>query len=454
MIKISSPKILVIVENSTIPFYQATQLWLGPLYILSYLEKQGINGDFLDRNAEPTRAVDYAQYDFVCFSANVNNIKRSIATAKKIKILNPHVEIVFGGPFANAYSQFLMDEEYIDAVVVGEGEETFYEYITCSNKNDIKGLYFRKNGASHFTGPRPWVKDLDSLPFPALHKAKLKEYRGAFSRRWPLSFIITTRGCPYPCTFCFHNMGKKWRARSPKNVVDEMEWQINSFGVKEIGVVDDNFTLDRKRVIEICDEIIRRKLDISLQFSNGVRADFVDDEMMRKLKSAGLWIINFAPESGSEQTIERLKKGFKENDMKNAVHIAKKHGVATELLLMIGLPWETEEDYEKTLSLPYQLDVDFVTLNRYVPFPGTTLQAGQLSQVDKENLFSDRLYNDGAYNKQDAVSRRMRAFVRKWYSDPRRVIRALKALNIFSPNKLFNSAVMQNIIRQAWMSFR
>ena len=121
---------------------------------------------------------------------------------------------------------------------------------------------------------------------------------------------------------------------------------------------------------------------------------------------------------------------------------------------MIGLPWETEEDYEKTLSLPYQLDVDFVTLNRYVPFPGTTLQTGQLSQVDKENLFSDRLYNDGAYNKQDAVSRRMRAFVRKWYSDPRRVIRALKALNMFSPNKLFNSAVMQNMIRQAWMSFR
>jgi len=452
MIDHSQPKILMIVERSTTPYYQgSSQLWLGPLYILSYLEQKGIDGDFVDRSVEPLRVIDYSSYDVVGFSVNVNNIKKSLATAKEIKRVHSHIKIIFGGPFASSYPQLLMGEEYIDAVMAGEGEETFYEFVTGKKINDIQGLYYRENGLVHFTGTRPWIKDLDSLPFPALHKTKIQEYQNFSTKASPISYIITTRGCPYPCTFCFHNMGKKWRARSPQNVVDEMEWQINTFGVKEIGIVDDNFTLDRKRVIEICDEIIRRNIKVNLQFSNGVRADFVDDEMMKKLRDAGLWVINFAPESGSPQTIERLKKGFKEDDMQKAIAIAKKYGVATEIFLMLGFPWETKEDYKQTLSLPYELDVDFVGLHRYIPFPGTPLQSSELTQADKENLFSDRLYNSFAYDRKDEVSQMMRAFYRKWYSSPRRVLRIAKMLNLYSPKKLFNPDMLKSIMVHSWL---
>lgn len=453
MIKSTHPKVLMVVESSTKPYYLGLHLWLGPLYILSYLEKRGIDGDFFDRNAEPLRYVDYLSYDVVCFSANVNNIKRSLATAREIKHKKPYIKVVFGGPFANAYSKLLSEEGFIDAIIKGEGEETFYEYVTAVNKNNIKGLYYRENGGMRFTGERPYIDDLDSLPFPALHKAKIKKYNSIFTKRLPFSYIVTTRGCPYPCTFCFHNMGKKWRARSPKNVVDEIEWQVSSLGVREIGITDDNFTLDRKRVIEVCDEIVKRKIDVKLQFSNGVRADFVDDEMMAKLKAAGFWVINFAPESGSEETIKRLKKGFKEGVFENAVRIAKKHGLATELFLIIGMPWETKEDYEKTLMVPYELDVDFVSISRYIPFPGTALQPNELSQEDKEKLLSDRLYNGEAYNKKDEVAKIIRAFYRKWYGDPRRLMRTVKILNILSTDKLFNFALIRDVLPKIWMRY-
>ena len=443
MIKSNLPKILMVVERSTLLYCQEYQLWLGPLYIVSYLEQRGINIDFIDRSIEPFKVIDYTTYDIVAFSANVNNIKMSITTAQQIKRMKPHIKIIFGGPFASSYPQLLIGEEYIDAVVVGEGEETFYEFVSGKKQSEIQGLYYQENGSTHFTGTRPWIKDLDSLPFPALHKANIEKSRNFYSRNFPISYIITTRGCPYPCTFCFHNMGKKWRARSPQNVVDEIEWQINTFGVKEIGIVDDNFTLDRKRVIDICDEIIRRNIKVSLQFSNGVRADFVDDEMIRKLRDAGFWIINFAPESGSPQTIERMKKGFKEDDMQKAIAIAKKYGVATEIFLLLGFPWETKEDYKQTLALPYELDVDFVSINRYIPFPGTQLQPNELTQADKENLFSDRLYNSYGYSKNDDVSQMVKAFYRKWYLNPRKIMRLARTLNLFSPKKLFNPDIMK-----------
>ncbi len=451
MIDHSQPKILIIVERSTAPSYQGSQFWLGPLYILSYLEQKGISGDFVDRSVEPLRVIDYSSYDVVGFSANVNNIKLSLATAQKIKRIKPDIKVVFGGPFASSYPQLLMGEEYIDAAVVGEGEESFYEFVCGKKESEIQGLYYRGCGRVHFTGPRPWIKNLDSLPFPALHKTKIQKYQNLSAKTSPISYLITTRGCPYPCTFCFHNMGKKWRARSPQNVVDEIEWQVNSLSIKEIGIIDDNFTLDRKRVIDVCDEIIRRKINVKLQFTNGVRADFVDDEMMKKLSDAGLWVINFAPESGSPQTIERLKKGFKEDDMQKAVAIAKKYGVATEIFLMLGFPWETKEDYQQTLALPYELDVDFVGLHRYIPFPGTPLQPNELTQEDKENLFNDRLYNSFAYDRKDEVSQMMRAFYGKWYSSPRRVLRIAKMLNLYSPKKLFNPDMLKNIMENSWL---
>lgn len=454
MIKHSSPKILIIVERSTMPYYQGTQMWLGPLYILSYLGENGIDGDFLDRNAEPTKNVDYIPYDIIGFSANVNNIRMSLATARQIKRIKPDVKIVFGGPFASSYPQLLMEESCIDAAVVGEGEETFYEYVTRKERKDILGLYTRENGTVKFNGNRPWIKDLDSLPFPSLPKLKIQNYTSIFSKAAPLSYIITTRGCPYLCTFCFHNMGKKWRARSPENVVDEIEWQVNALGIKEIGIVDDNFTLNRGRVIDICDEIIRRKIKVKLQFSNGVRADCVDDEMMERLSEAGLWVINFAPESGSAQTVGRLKKGLKGDDIKKAIGIAKKYGVATELFLMVGFPWETREDYKQTLALPYELDVDFISLHRYIPFPGTQLQPGELTQDDKENLFSDRLYNNYGYDQSDEASKMMRAFYRGWYGNPRRIMRILKILNLYSPNKLLETNMIKNIFANSWMKFR
>jgi len=447
-------RILLIVEEPTMPEYQGTSLYLGPLYILSFLEQKGIQGDFLNRNVDHSKHIDYTTYDFIGFSVNSNNIKKSLATAQHIKRIKPDSKILFGGPLASAYPKVLMKEKYIDVIVTGEAEETFYEYISGSPEKNIKGLYYRENGHVNFTGTREWMQDLDSLPFPALDKIDLKKYRIMFSSEWPSSYIITSRGCPYDCTFCFHNMGRNYRTRSPKNVVDEIEWQVEKLGIKDIGIVDENFTLHKKRVIEICDEIIQRKLKVKLHFTSGIRADFIDDETMKKLKEAGLWVVNFAPESGSPRTIERLKKDLSLDDVRKGVALAKKYRVATEIFLLVGFPWEDKEDYKKTLDLAFELDTDFVTLSKYIAFPTTGLYKEQSLNEDNEAVFEDRSYQNTIYNSNDEASRAIKGFYRRWYSNPIRVFRIVKSLRLYSPNKICNPFVLRDIICNLWLKFK
>ncbi len=447
-------KLLLVVESPAKPEYLGTAIHLGPLYILSFLEHRGIPGDFLDRNVDHSKHVDYTKYDTIGFSVTINNIKKSLTTALSIKQKKPDTRIIFGGPFASAYPKILMREKYIDVVVVGEAEQTFYEYLSRKPQPEIKGLYYRENDRLNFTGTRDWMQDLDPLPFPALDKIDIKKYHIMFSREWPSSYIITSRGCPYECTFCYHNMGRNFRTRSPNNVVDEIEWQVTKFGIKDIGIVDENFTLNKNRVIEICDEIIRRGIKVKLHFTSGIRADFIDEETMRKLKEAGLWVVNFAPESGSPKTIERLKKDLSLDDVKKGVALAKKHGVATEIFLLIGFPWENKEDYKKTLDLAFELDTDFVTLSKYIALPTTGLYKDQSLNEDNEAVFEDRSYQNIIYNSNDEASRAIKSFYRKWYSNPIRVFRIVKSLRLYSPNKIGNPLILRDIICNLWLKLK
>ncbi len=444
-------KILIILEASTQPTDFDRPLHLGPLYILSYLESKGIAADFVDRNAEPHRKIDYRDYDIVGFSVTVNNVQNSLRNASALKRTRPRTKIVFGGPFASAYPVSLIQSGYIDAVVVGEGEEAFYEYVSGWKISDIKGLYYISNGEPCFTGRRAWRRDLDALPFPAIHQLDLSKYFLFGARRLQASSIMTSRGCPFGCSFCFHNMGHEWRERTPANVVDEMEWQVKTLGVRELSIVDDNFTFNRKRAAAIFDEILRRRLKVSLHFGVGVRPDCWDMELLKKARAAGLWILTLAPETGDPETLKSLHKKFDLVDVERAVRAARSLGIATDAFFLYGVPGETPEGLMRTLTYAEKLNTDFLSLHHFIPFPET----GYFPEASKVDL---QCFRDESYlTISDTSQKVLKDFNRRWYFSKNRIFRMIRFKGFYYLRLMVQPAIWKGFfctLRQRLRNFR
>jgi radical SAM superfamily enzyme YgiQ (UPF0313 family) len=231
---------------------------------------------------------------------------------------------------------------------------------------EIRGIAFAKNGQTIITAPRPLIQDLDSLPFPARHLLPMEEYfaatrenpliAGEVHKRWTI--MITSRGCPYDCVFCsIHTvMGKQWRGRSPENVVDEIEEVVRTYHIEQIDFFDDNMTLDRKRMQNICDLIIKRKLHVEWQTPNGIRADTLDENLLRKMKKAGCKKIRVAPESGVQRVVDQtIKKKQSLGHVEKAVILSKKVGLKVGCFFVMGLIGETKADMEATINYACKL---------------------------------------------------------------------------------------------------
>ena len=180
--------------------------------------------------------------------------------------------------------------------------------------------------------------------------------RGEISKPW--TTMITTRGCPYNCVFCTVHivMGKKWRARSPENVVDEIEHLIETYRIRQIDFYDENMTLDKKRMEKICDLIIQKRLDVDWYTPNGVRADTLDENLLRKMKKSGCKRLRVAPESGVQRVVDKIvKKDQKLTEVEKAVALCKKVGIKVGCFFVLGLIGETKEDIQKTIDYAYKL---------------------------------------------------------------------------------------------------
>lgn len=370
---------------------------LGILGLASYLESKGIPSDVIDYNITKPKSIDYGQYTMVCFGVMISNISNSLEQIKAIKEESPKTKIIIGGPYVKSDPEFFLNNPDIDALILGEAEETLHEFLTKEDPRTIKGLYLRDtNGKPFFTGNRPFIKDLDALPFPALDKVDIRKYNWPIKKSRPISTMVTSRGCPELCTFCSHALGFAWRSRSAKHVVDEIEWQVNELGVKEIAIFDDNFTLNMKRAEDICDLIKERKIEFNFQLPNGVRADKLNYHLLKKLKDAGCWYLALAPESGNEDTLVRIKKRFSLSHVEQAVRDCRKVGIKTMGLFMIGLPFESREHIERTIAFSQRLDTDFAQFAKVTLFPETELAQEYLaSGHEVTKIESDRSLKAG-----------------------------------------------------------
>jgi anaerobic magnesium-protoporphyrin IX monomethyl ester cyclase len=318
--------------------------------------------------------------------------KGAFEVASIVKNIDKDIVTVLDGQYPSARPEECVTDPNIDFAVIGEGEYTISELVnelkegSTQSLRKIKGLAFLKNGKTVITPPRPAIEDLDSLPFPARHLLPMDKYfadvketplRGEINKPW--TTMITTRGCPYDCVFCTVHivMGKKWRSRSPENVVDEIEQLIQTYRIKQIDFYDENMTLDKKRMENICDLIVQRGLDIEWYTPNGVRADTLDENLLRKMKKSGCKRIRVAPESGVQRVVDQIvKKKQKLTELEKVVALSKKVGIKVGAFFVLGLIGETKEDINETIKYAYKLrklGVDKFYFSIATPIYGTEL---------------------------------------------------------------------------------
>lgn len=408
---------------------------IGLLGIASFIESKGYPVDVIDGNIQDFDP-DFEKYDFFCFAVNIANVTNTFKIINDIKSNYPDKKVILGGPSTPSIGERYAKSCNADAVIVGEGEYTLLELLQSDDLSNVKGIFIKeKNGNIKFTGERKLIMNLDELPFPALDKVPLDKYNVSIKQAKPICNIITSRGCPNSCTYCFHT--KAWRQRSAKNVVDEIEWQVK-LGIKEIAINDDNFTLNEKRAEEICDMIIERGIKVKLQCMNGIRADRVSRELLVKMKKAGFWLVAVAPESGSQKTLELVKKKMSLETVKQVVGWCKEIGISTYSFFMIGFPWETREDIMKTINYAKDLDTDFTQFTRVSPIEGTELYEQMKEKniapeqgVSDEGFFFGGVKHQGFTNiSPEEVSKLVKKAYRTTYLRPKKMWRILNLLSI------------------------
>jgi len=360
------------------------QIHMGLAYIAAYLKKEMYKQvEIVDIDAEGMDVREFAdlirhdQFDIVGFTVTTPTFSSSVELARCVKRESPRSVVVFGGihPTIKPFETAGLD--CVDIAVRGEGEVTFGEIVEAVRKkadlSGIRGILYKKDGKVVETPPRSLIEDLDALPFPARKLFKNKKYTYPDSLYSNAQPIFTSRGCPGMCTYCnsHQTFNRVFRARSAENVVNEIECLVRECKTREIHIWDDNFLTDKKRVFAISDNIKKRNLKVKFAFPNGVRADFIDKDVIGALKNMGAYSVAIGVESGSQEVLEKARKGIKLEKMEEALRLIKESGLESWAFFIIGLPGENADSIRKTIEFANKMDPDIAKFHILKPYPGT-----------------------------------------------------------------------------------
>jgi len=370
---------------------------LGIAYLAAYCEREGyevrIFDELPDINNSLANTLREFKPDMIGISCMTVTYSKACQYAKIVKSVLPSIPIVFGGVHPTVTIEDTLKNDYVDFVVYGEGEETLVEllrkYGDVDNYSGIKGLAFKKNGTIIINQRRSLINDLDSLPMPARHLFPMDYYVQRWN--WPRGYwyrtanMMSSRGCPHNCSFCSSKsvFERFFRSFSPKKTVDEIEKLVRYYGFECISFSDDTFAVNKRRAIEICKEIKRRK--IKAVFRVQLRADTSDEDLIKEFKSAGCIHIDIGAESGSDKILKAMKKGITAKQIRDAITTIKKYKIHTGLTFIIGFPEETREDLEATINLAKELQADYTQFFIMTPYPGTDLY----NYAKEHNLIPD-----------------------------------------------------------------
>lgn len=322
-----------------------------------------------------------------------------------IKAVNSEIIVVLGGNHVSSYWKYVLKNMAIDYVVIGEGEQTFLELcrlvLSKNSAMDIPGIAYRDNTAAVVrTKPRSLIKNLDTIPMPAFDLIDFRRYFGEgniYSMRYPAAGIMSSRGCPGRCVFCTIQAvwGNTWRGRSPQNVVDEIEFIQKEFGIHEFAFLDDSASVDRVRWMGVCDELLKRKLDIKWTTPNGIAHWTLTKEILSKMHKAGCYRITFGIESGDEDTRKFIGKLHSLKQAKELIRHANRIGMWTICTNIIGFPYENLESINRTIDFAKSSGTDFACFYLLIPQPTSAVY----EYFKKEGLLSfDKFFEADDFN--------------------------------------------------------
>ncbi|KPK41824.1 MAG: hypothetical protein AMJ78_04435 [Omnitrophica WOR_2 bacterium SM23_29] len=357
------------------------------IYLGGFLRQNNFKCSLIDANALGLD-IDETVKQILAFSpkcVGITSPTMLISTAgkmaKKIKENNPDIITIAGGPHITAVPKETMAlYPDIDIGVLGEGEITIIELLKAlEDKSDlasIEGIIYRDNGDLKITPRRPFIKDIDILPFPAWDMLPdiLKHYQQSAVRigRLPNISIVSSRGCPFQCIFCARSVfGNTTRTHSADYIIKMIKYLIKEYKIKSISFEDENFAIYKKRLIEFCNRIIDEKIDITWDCASNVSA--VDHQILSLMKKAGCWQINYGIESGSQRILDFIKKGTKLENIRRTLKMTRDAGIITKGYFIIGHPTETRESIQDTINFIKSIDLDVFQMSFMIPLPGAEL---------------------------------------------------------------------------------
>jgi len=389
---------------------------MGLMYIASVLRTHNhlvrIEDTRIHNNEEYLNKVisDFEPH-IVGLSALTIESEKMHAIATTIKKKNNKIKVIAGGPHPSSYPEDTLGNPSIDVVVAGEGEETIVELVPAifDDYSSIPGIYYRSGTTIVKTKERTPLNDLDSLPFPSWDLIDIEAYAKRFSmsvvgfRRY--MGLFTSRACPYRCIYCHNMFGKRFRARTPENVLKEIETLVKQYHINDFEVYDDIFNFDRTRALKIMELIIERNLNIMMSFPNGLRTDRLDYELLEKMKRAGVYYISIAVETASERVQKYIKKNLNLKKVNEMINACAKLGIFTRGFFMLGFPTETEEEIKKTIWFAVRSKLHTAYFFIVTPFKGTEL--GKIANPTDKIPYRDYDYFAGYFNFSNVSTRKL-----------------------------------------------
>jgi anaerobic magnesium-protoporphyrin IX monomethyl ester cyclase len=412
---------------------------IGLMYVAAALEKVGFEVQIFD-NYLMKKTTDEIKQIITKLNPQIAGITCGsatylgcIETAKAIKEILPNCRVVVGGWHASYVPDSLLVNPEIDYVVIGEGERAMTQLATCiTNGNEslaatIPGVAFRRQGKNIINPPK-FIENLDEIPYPARHLLPLELYdrKIEFLKAKPADVMSISRGCVFNCFFCeFRKLwGNSCRSFSAQRVIDEIQDLMNNYGTKGIYFINDNFTLQKRETIELCNLMIKNKLD--LEWVCDTRVDLVNQDLLEVMSKAGCKTIWFGVESGSQKILQQIGRTITLEQTETAFKLCKRNGIKVACSFMLGLPGETIKDMEMSLRFAKKLDPDWCQFNIFITCPDSKfyrelLESKKYVRLDEFLISSENEEFD--YNSLVAIQKR---FFKEFHRAPSQIVKRVR----------------------------
>lgn len=429
------------------------------LYMAAVAEQAGLEAKIIDyslieiAHEKFKQDLEEFQPDYLVLNVASTMLENDLACLNSAKEILPDIiTIAKGAHFLTSNTDVLYKYKNLDLIMVGEVEETLKEILKEKPYAEIKGLCYRDGFVAKYTGIRPFIKNLDKLPFPARHLIDNNIFRRPDNNKVQ-AIIKVSRGCPHHCFFCLATpvSGAKVRTRSAENIIAEIKECAEKYKIKDFLFWSDIFNADRDWTMDLCQKIIDSGLKIT--WSSNTRADTADDEMAQLMYQSGCRLVSLGVESGSQYVLDKIGKKITIDNIRDTVRVFKRAKIKIYNYFVIGLPWDDEQTVEQTIRFAIELDSDFINFYTAAPLPGTRFckYAIQNELLGKDFSF-ENVYYEPTINTHFLSRKRVfelhKSAVKRFYLRPEYILRMVLSIRSFAELKNYFVAGVGLLLRK------